>query len=384
MLILPCSGGLLLLHFYTEPASLSCQLRGVQFKPGVGAERKIWNIWGIFMPGFWQHLLSNMKHRKLREFPSAESNLSSTQTTCVLHFAIPTTFILRFSLLCKVSLYSFSLLLKEWSHTQTLEKQPPAAPGAGETSGSKKADCNYLREIFAGQKSQSMHTNTLLWKVSRHLWQQLQRMLDARLTKAGQQKTLEFLLLTSWESLSICLQGLLRLCLSMNGIKQPRNPIIPSFDFKFFPTENTSHFHLPAEAEKPFWPGCPCGRCVSASSITAALQGYLLTRLWNTALLESSSISPCPPTLLQPLVPLQRHNILQTCLQAWKLMLVFKNIAKIGFLYSWLGTLRDSLIVCCFLAPPNQISGMSYTPLNVNVKIIYICFPGTFFVIKKA
>lgn len=49
-----------------------------------------------------------------------------------------------------------------------------------------------------------MHTNTLLWKVSRHLWQQLQRMLDIRLTKAVQQKTLEFLLLTSWGSLSVC------------------------------------------------------------------------------------------------------------------------------------------------------------------------------------
>lgn len=43
----------------------------------VGAERKIWQIWGIFMPDFWQNLLYNMKHRNLKYFPTSESSLSS-------------------------------------------------------------------------------------------------------------------------------------------------------------------------------------------------------------------------------------------------------------------------------------------------------------------
>lgn len=94
-----------------------------------------------------------------------------------------------------------------------------------------------------------------------------------------------------------------------------------------------------AEVEKPFWLGCPLWQIrESASSITAALLCYLLTTVWNMGLLEASSILLCPPTLLQPLVPLQRHNILQTCLHACLFMLVFKNIAKIRSSFSWLGT----------------------------------------------
>lgn len=113
--------------------------------------------------------------------------------------------------------------------------------------------------------------------------------------------------------------------------------------------------------------------------IAAALLHYLLTVFWNVGLLEASSIVVCSPISLWALVPLQRHNIFQaTCLYACLFMLVFENRAKIRSLFSWLGTHRDALNFCCFLEAPNHITGMSCTSFNLNIKLIYVYFLGTF------
>lgn len=126
-----------------------------------------------------------------------------------------------------------------------------------------------------------------------------------------------------------------------------------------------------------FWPGCPLWQRHESTPVSLQLLCCITCWpcFWNGGLLEASSIVACCPTSLQPLVPLQRHNILQT---ACLFMLVFKNKAKIKSLFSWLGTQRDSLRLCCFLAAPNQITGMSVTFFNLNIKIIYAYFPGTF------
>lgn len=57
----------------TDPASTyliepPSQGGSVQAKKpwSVAALRNIWNMWEIFLPGFWQNLLSNTKHRNLQ------------------------------------------------------------------------------------------------------------------------------------------------------------------------------------------------------------------------------------------------------------------------------------------------------------------------------